>query len=313
MHLSLSLGLLALASSCYAYPNPDTVTGNTTLHDPSVCKDNSGTYFLFTSGVGIQIRTSTDRVAWTYAGTAFPDGASWTDQYTNTSNGPLWAPDCTYVDGQFHIYYSASTTGSRNSAIFYAKSSTGQPGSFSNEGLVLSTTDADNYNAIDPNLFINGSLWYLSFGSYWSGIKDVTVDPSTGKTTSDTLIALAERTPDNGAMEASVVYQHGDYYYLFTSWGKAGNSTSNTSYNVRVGRSLSSAGGFIDASGVALLKGGGTLVLEAHDSVYGPGGQELLTDNDGPVLFYHYWPATGNKQVLGINRLDFSSGWPVVI
>ncbi|KAH8115649.1 glycoside hydrolase family 43 protein [Phellopilus nigrolimitatus] len=310
MHLSLSLGLLALASSCFAYPNTNKVTGNTTADDPTVCKDSNGTYFLFSTGVGIEIRTSTDRVAWTYAGVMWPDGAPWTDQYTSTSDGSLWAPDCTYVDGQFHLYYAASTSGSKNSAIFYAKSSTGQPGSFSNEGLVISTTDVDDHNAIDPNLLIDGSSWYLTFGSFFTGIKGVPLDPSTGKTSSNTLDSLAERTDNGGAEEASVIYKNGDYYYLFISWDKCCEGTSST-YNVRVGRSLSSTGGFIDASGVALLKGGGTLVLETHDAIFGPGGQDLLTDNDGPILFYHYWPTTGNLQVLGVNGLDFSSGWPV--
>lgn len=39
------------------------------------------------TGVGIEIRTSTDRTAWTYTGLVWPSGASWTDQYTGTSNG----------------------------------------------------------------------------------------------------------------------------------------------------------------------------------------------------------------------------------
>jgi hypothetical protein len=39
------------------------------------------------TAVGIQIITSTDRTAWTYAGLVWPSGASWTDTYTGTSNG----------------------------------------------------------------------------------------------------------------------------------------------------------------------------------------------------------------------------------
>src|ERR1700753_1928078 len=40
--LALLLGLQA-----FAYPNPGTVTGNTAVHDPTLCKDNSGKYWLF--------------------------------------------------------------------------------------------------------------------------------------------------------------------------------------------------------------------------------------------------------------------------
>lgn len=45
-------------------------------------------------------------------------------------------------------------------------------------------------------------------------------------------------------------------------------------------------GGYVDADGVALTSGGGTLVLETHGSIVGPGGQDLMTDNDGTVLVY---------------------------
>lgn len=69
-------------------------------------------------------------------------------------------------------------------------------------------------------------------------------------------------------------------------------------------------GGYVDKSGVALTSGGGTLVLGSHSSVIGPGGEDVYTDSDGPILVYHYYTPSGSK--LGINRLDFSSGWPVV-
>ena len=45
-------------------------------------------------------------------------------------------------------------------------------------------------------------------------------------------------------------------------------------------------GDYVDQSGYPLTKGGGTLVLGAHDSIIGPGGQELLSDLDGTILIY---------------------------
>lgn len=52
---------------------------------------------------GIPIKTSTDRIGWTDAGSVWPGGASWTDVYTGTSNGAQRAPDCTYINGQFYV------------------------------------------------------------------------------------------------------------------------------------------------------------------------------------------------------------------
>lgn len=289
---------------------PGVVTGNTAVHDPTMCKDKNGKYFVFSTAPGIEIRTSTDRTAWSLVGKVWPSGASWTDAYTGTSNGNLWAPDCTVINGVFWLYYSASSFGSQKSAIFLAKSTTGLPGSWSNEGLVTSTSSSNNYNAIDPNLLISGGSWYLSLGSFWTGIKSFPVNPSTGKLSSNTPTALAQRTAGGGAVEASAVTQFGNFYYLFTSWDRCCAGTSST-YNIRVGRSSSPNGGFVDKSGVALTSGGGTLVLATAGNVVGPGGQDLLLDNDGPILVYHYYTSSGS--FLGINRLDFSSGWPVVV
>jgi len=292
-----------------AYPNPGLVTGNTAVHDPTMCKDSSGKYWVFSTGVGLEIRTSTDRTAWTLEGLVWPNGASWTDEYTGTSNGALWAPDCTYMDGTFYLYYAASSFGSQNSAIFFAKSTTGLPGSWTNEGLVTSTSSANNYNAIDPNLLVDGSNWILSLGSFWTGIKSMSLSSSTGKTSSSTVTSLSTRTADGGAIEASVIYKFGSFYYLFSSWDLCCQGTSST-YNIRVGRSSSATGPYVDQSGISLLNGGGTLILGTHDAIVGPGGQDVMTDTDAPVLVYHYYTSAGS--FLGINLLNFTSGWPVV-
>lgn len=39
-------------------------------------------FYSVATAVGIEIRTSTDRTAWTLIGVVWPDGASWTDEYT---------------------------------------------------------------------------------------------------------------------------------------------------------------------------------------------------------------------------------------
>ncbi|KAF8889230.1 secreted arabinase [Mucidula mucida] len=297
-----------VVASVNAYVGPGVVTGDTAVHDPTMCKDSSGTYFVFSTAPGIAIRTSTDRTAFSYLGEVFPDGATWTDEYTLTSNGNLWAPECHYDGSQFWLYYAASSFGSQNSAIFLATSSTGQPGDWTNKGLVTSTASGDSYNAIDPNLIIDGSTWFLSLGSWWTGIKGTTVSSSTGLG-AGSITNLATRTEASGAIEASSIYKYGNYYYLFTSWDVCCQGTSST-YNIRVGRADSVSGTYYDADGVSLLEGGGTLVLETHDAIYGPGGQDIFEDGDGPLLIYHYYTSDGS--FLGINLLDFSTGWPVV-
>jgi len=305
------LATLALIGSAVAQVGPGVVTGNVAAHDPTLCKNSNGKYFLFSTAPGIDIRTSTDRTAWTWAGLVFPNGAAtWTDAYTGTWNGNLWAPECHWTGSKFMLWYSASSFGSQKSAIFLAESSSGDPGTWTDKGLVWSSSSSNDYNAIDPNLFIDGSNWYLTFGSFWTGIKQLKLNSSTGKPSSTSITSLAKRTAASGAVESPSIFKYGSYYYLFTSWDSCCAGTSST-YNIRVGRSTSPTGGFKDQSGINLTSGGGTLVLASHGSVVrGPGGQDVYTDGDGPIIVYHYYTSSGHK--LGINRLDFSSGWPVI-
>ncbi|KAH8920959.1 glycoside hydrolase family 43 protein [Atractiella rhizophila] len=254
---------------------------------------SDGLYIIISTGNKLPIRTSTDRTNWSLYGYVFPND--------------LWAPDIYYIGGKYLLYYAASTFGSRNSAIFQAQSTDGL--TWTDTGLVISSTSSSNYNAIDPNLAIDGSTWKLQFGSFWSGIQQVSISSSTGKPSSSSLSNVANRqSTGTSAIEAAFLYKHGSYWYLFTSWDTCCAGVSST-YNIRVTRSSSITGPFVDQNGVAATAGGGTLVLATHGSIYGPGGQSIMTDVDAPVLVYHYYGSS--TSYLGINLLDFSSGWPV--
>jgi arabinan endo-1,5-alpha-L-arabinosidase len=62
-----------------------------------------------------------------------------------------------------------------------------------------------------------------------------------------------------------------------------------------------------------MMNNGGTLVLESHGRVIGPGGQSVIKDADGHVLVYHYYDGQdGGTHKLGINRLGWGGGWPSV-
>ncbi|KAK2782003.1 hypothetical protein FQN53_000253 [Emmonsiellopsis sp. PD_33] len=63
--------------------------------------------------------------------------------------------------------------------------------------------------------------------------------------------------------------------------------------------------------------GSGTIVLESHDNVDGPGGQGVYNDPTlGPILYYHHVDTnTGyadGQKFFGWNQIDILSGWPVV-
>ena len=56
---------------------------------------------------------------------AFPSGRLLDDR-VHRGQRNLWAPDISYHNGKYYMYYAASTFGSNHSAIFLATSTTGR-------------------------------------------------------------------------------------------------------------------------------------------------------------------------------------------
>jgi arabinan endo-1,5-alpha-L-arabinosidase len=311
---ALAFGLAASTGPATAagYPDPLPVSGDITVHDPSIVKTANGTYIVASTGTNLELRTSTDRVNWRRAGVVWPNGAPWTDQFTGGTN-VLWAPDISFHNGLYYLYYAASSFGSQNSGIFLATSPTGAQGSWTNLGIVTQTSSANNYNAIDPNLIVDSAgRWWLSFGSFWSGIKMIRIDPATGKQSSAdrTLYSLATRPAAvSGAIEAPFIVQRGGFYYLFASFDFCCRGTSST-YRVMVGRATSITGPYADRSGVPMTGGGGTEVVATHGGIIGPGHEALIPDTDGWLMIYHYYTATDSR--LAINHVGWSGGWPAL-
>ncbi|WP_277207194.1 RICIN domain-containing protein [Isoptericola croceus] len=291
------------------YPNPGAVTGHTGLHDPEVVKTPDGGYLLASTGPGVPLKTSTNRTHWTDAGSAFPGGTPWADTYTGGS-AHLWAPEIHYANNQYYLWYSASTFHSNRSAIFLATSPTGAAGSWTHRGLVIESNSANNFNAIDPALVVDEQgAWWMSFGSHWSGIKMIRLDPSTGMRSGTAFHSLASRGGD--AVEAPTIHRANGYYYLYTSFDKCCEGTDST-YRIMVGRSTSVTGPYVDRAGVPLMNGGGTEILASHGSIHGPGHQTVFSDTDADVLMYHHYTGP-NSSVLGINLLGYDgAGWPYV-
>ena len=235
-----------------------------------------------------------------------------------------WAPDIAYFNGKYHLYYSVSSFGSRNSAIGLATTRTLDPSSpdyrWTDEGMVLrSYQDKDDWNAIDPNLVLDGDRAWLAWGSFWGGIKMRRVDPSSGKLSAadETMHALSSRPreqPINGSVEAPFIVRHGDYWYLFVSFDRCCRGAQST-YNVVVGRSRSVTGPYVDRSGKPMSEGGGTLVLEATTPTWrGPGHPAIFSEGGKDFMFFHayFGEGRGRGSALQISTLVWEDGWPKV-
>ena len=135
------------------------------------------------------------------------------------------APDISYFNGLYHLYYAASSFGANDSVIALATNRTLAPSGpgyrWKDDGAVFVSDAADDYNTIDPSVVSapNGSKWLL-FGSFWSGIKLISLSASTGMPASShpTLYSLSSAAaPD--PEEGSYMIYHDGSYYLFVSYG----------------------------------------------------------------------------------------------
>ena len=305
------------------------LAGELAVHDPVMIKQD-GTYYLFCTGgfrgQGIvSIFTSRDMHSWTRAGTALRELPKWVAQEVPKARN-AWAPDISFYNGKYHLYYSLSSFGVNHSAIGLATNRTLDPDSpdyqWIDEGLVIrSRPGDDDFNAIDPNLVIeNEDRVWLTWGSFWGGIMMRQLDPQTGKPSAEnpTLYKLAARPrvdehqtpPVEGAIEAPFIVRHGDYWYMFVSWDFCCRG-ARSDYKVVVGRSFEVTGPYVDRDGKPLPDGGGTLILAAAtDHWRGAGHPAVYRENGVDYLLFHAYAADTGRSRLQISTIAWEDGWP---
>lgn len=290
------------------------------VHDPVMIKADDG-YYVFCTGDGIPVRKSVDMEAWGMAApsTVFKTIPVWAlEKVPGATN--IWAPDISFYNGKYHLYYSVSTFGSDHSVIGLVtnKSLNFRDKDFEwvDEGLVLESQHGGGYNCIDPNLIIDadGVPW-LAFGSFWTGIKMRRLDYATGKPSDEdtTLYALAYRPMPPHAVEAPFIIYHGGFYYLFVSFDACCRGADST-YRVMVGRSEQVTGPYTDRDGVPMMQGGGTQVTFPTERWRGPGHNGIMQDNGVEYIVYHAYDANNNGiPTLHIDPLVWDDeGWPSI-
>ncbi len=174
--------------------------------------------------------------------------------------------------------------------------------------MVASSDGFEDCDAIDPSLLLgpDNRLW-LSYGTYFGFIRVVELDPKTGK-------RKPGNQPVNVAidMEASSLQYRDGWYYLLGTHGTCCDG-ANSTYNIRVGRSKSPTGPFVDHMGTDLLRGGGKLVVAASGRFVGPGHFGRLVITDGIEKFSCHYEADldrSGRSVLDIRPLLWKDGWP---
>ena len=332
MRLLAAAALLAAASAANGQTLNDRLAGDLTpVHDPVIAREGDR-YYLFSTGLGqgrgrlLASRSSPDLAQWAEAEPVFQQVPAWAQKAVPGVKN-LWAPDISFVNGRWRLYYSVSTFGSNRSAIGLATSAALDPKSpnygWRDEGLVLMSTEKDDYNAIDPSFIQarDGRHW-LSLGSFWTGLKLFELDPRTGKPADPKAKphSIARRPVPLGApaaVEAPFIIDHGGWYWLLASYDYCCKGVNSTYYTV-VGRSKTIAGPYRGRDGSSMLEGGGTLFLRADlpekQRFRGPGHPGAFKDRNGTwhVVYHAYDRENKGAATLRIAPIRWGAdGWPV--
>ena len=299
-----------------------------TVHDPvAIARD--GHYYLFSTGHGIFWFSSEDMKNWKKEEPVFKQAPSWANTVVTGFKNHIWAPDISFHNGVYYLYYSISSFGKNTSAIGLVTNKTLNSSSedykWEDQGIVIqSIPNRDLWNAIDPNLIIDDqNTPWLAFGSFWEGLKLVQLNPDL-KTIAQPeqwhTIArrkrdfkLADSEAGNAALEAPFIFRKNGYYYLFLSWDYCCRAEEST-YKIVVGRSKSVTGPYVDKQGVSLFDGGGTVFLEGNDNWYGLGHNSVYSFDQKDYMFFHAYDAHDKgKPKLKILTLDWDSeNWPIL-
>ena len=261
------------------------------------------------TGNGIGYKTSNNLTAWTGQPDVFNAIPAWVaGSVSGVTN--IWAPDISFWGGQYHLYYAVSTFGSNKSCIGHATRASLTSGSWADQGSVICsnvTTTGDNWNAIDPNVIIDdaGQAW-LDFGSFWNGIMLIKLD-STGARMGTT---APQNIARNSSIEGPYIIHQCGYYYLFVSFGSCCSGAYD--YNIRVGRSTSVTGPYVDKAGTNMLNGGGTLLVTGNTTWHAPGHNAVIVTPNGAYNVYHALNSSNANATLRISQLALDAqGWPV--
>ena len=298
------------------------------VHDPVMIKQKD-TYYLYCTGRGISVFSSKDLKNWNKEPAIFKEKPVWADSVAADFKNHIWAPDISFHNNTYYLYYSVSAFAKNTSAIGVVTNTTLDSKDlvykWVDHGIVIqSVPNRDMWNAIDPNLtFDENNTPWLAFGSFWEGLKMVKLNPdllSVAQPQEWHTIAKRKRTfeladtdPGDGALEAPFIFKKNGYYYLFTSWDLCCKGKEST-YKVAVGRSKSVTGPYEDKEGNLLSQGGGTIVAKGNENYFGVGHNSAYTFDGVDYLFYHgYEKKTNGTPRLITKELKWDADfWPIV-
>lgn len=344
-------------------PPPGVSFTEVSVHDPSVVVVDGTTYVF---GSHLAAAKTTDLMNWSLvaegvnaANPLFDDVTTeLAETFAWSQVTSLWAPDVVRLDdGRFYMYYCSCKGDSPRSALGVAVADaiegpyvdkqillkSGMWGQVSEDG--VNVYDARVHpNAVDPQVFFDqaGTLWMV-YGSYSGGIFILEMDPATGLQKPGQGYGRHLMGGNHARIEgAYILYSPASaWYYLFVSFG---GLDAAGGYNLRVARSRTADGPYVDAAGtdMATVKADPDLPL-FDDASIAPHGQKLFGSHQfalaegetgtapgyvSPghnsafvdagtgqhfIVFHSRFPGRGEQHEVRVHQMHINAdGWPVV-
>jgi len=268
--------------------------------DPSVIRIGNRYYAAGTSSEWAPhypVYMSDDLYHWKHVNYIFHEKQPW-------MFGSFWAPELFYHNNKVYAYYTVRDT-SGISCIGVASAS--DPLSeFTDHGVVIRT----GKEAIDPFVFNDNGKLYISWKAY--GLDKRPIELLMSRLSDDGLklegeIVSIKKDDGRQGLEGQSMINHNGYYYLFYSAGSCCGVPC--SYNLRVSRSKSITGPFIDYEANPVLHENGAWMCTGH------GTPVLRADGKWFYLFHAYNKEsnvyTGRQGLLTEIAWNSETGWPL--
>lgn len=326
------IGLMtALLAGCATTPpmsKGPVVALDMNFPDPAVLQADDGYYYAYaTQGeangrmLNIQVARSRDLESWEHLGDALPEKPGWAAKTQD-----FWAPDVSYRDGRYLMYYSAKpdaalADNARGLCLAVAVAQSPQ-GPFKDMGKPLLC--GESFINIDPMAFDDPATGrrLLYWGSGFGPIKvqDLARDGMSFAQGSEPVALVEVVKTDDPAnyrrlVEGAWVVRRDDWYYLFFSGDNC--CGPNAHYAVMVARSRSATGPF------EIKPERGAVILEASPGWIAPGHNAIIEDDRGMTrILYHAVDAKrprgkphnepNTRRIMLIDRLIWIDGWPAI-
>lgn len=284
--------------------------------DPTVWYGEDGYYYLYATGM-VASKTmlrSANLIDWNDTG-EIPLTANAISALASAGiTESFWAPCVKKMgNGKWNMYISKPSTG--GVAIL-----TSDYPSFGYEFVRFTTAPFNEY--IDPDVAVerDNTVWMFAGSAYKMFRRQMTSDGLDFAEGSE-WVHVAGRTKNESGntnrvktFEGGYLYRREGYWYLFCSSGHY----ANNNYAVRVVRSQTLDGEFVDKEGNAATDGYAEYVIQSNTCLYGPGhNAQIFVDKENRtwMLYHAHWEGFSSTSTRGVcidEILWDEDGWPYV-